>query len=47
MYSCLWISEEVGKRLRKEDIVSASIVYRILKKNRYRNYKPTVKLGLT
>jgi hypothetical protein len=47
MYSCLRITKEVGKRLRKEDIVSASMVYRILKKNRYRSYKPTIKPGLT
>jgi hypothetical protein len=47
MYSCLQIAEEVSKNLRKEDIVSASTVYRILKRNGYGSYKPTVKLGLT
>jgi len=47
MYFCLWITEEVSKRLEKEDIVIISIVYYILKKNGYRNYKPTIKLGLT
>jgi hypothetical protein len=47
MYSCLRITEEVSKNLGKEDIVSASSVYQILKKNRYGNYKPIVKPGLT
>jgi len=47
MYSCLWITKEVSKNLGKEDIVSTSTVYRILKKNRYENYKPTIKPGLT
>jgi hypothetical protein len=47
MYSCLRIAKEVSKNLGKEDIVSASTVYRILKKNRYGNYKPTIKPGLT
>jgi RNA polymerase-interacting CarD/CdnL/TRCF family regulator len=47
MYSCLRIAEEVSKSLGKEDIVSISTVYRILKKNGYESYKPTVKSGLT
>ena len=47
IYSCLWITKEVSKNLRKEDIISVSTVYYILKKNGYRNYKPTIKPGLT
>jgi RNA polymerase-interacting CarD/CdnL/TRCF family regulator len=47
IYSCLWIAKEVSKNLGKEDIISASTVYHILKKNRYGNYKPTIKPGLT
>ena len=46
MYSCLRITKEVSKNLGKEDIVSASTVYHILKKNGYGNYKLTIKLGL-
>jgi hypothetical protein len=47
MYSCQKIAEVVSENLGKEDIVSATSVYRILKKNGYGNYKPTVKPGLT
>jgi hypothetical protein len=50
MYSCLRIAEEVSKSLGKkenEEIISASTIYQILKKNGYNSYKPTVKPGLT
>jgi hypothetical protein len=47
MYSCQAIADEVSKNLEKEDIISASTVYRVLKKNGYDSYKPTVKPGLT
>ena len=47
IYSCLWITKEVSKNLGKKDIISTSTVYCILKKNGYRNYKLTIKPGLT
>jgi len=47
MYSCQKIADVVSENLGKEDIISASTVYRVLKRNGYRTYKPTVKPGLT
>ena len=47
MYSCQKIAEIVSENLGKEDIISTSSVYRVLKRNGYGNYKPTVKPGLT
>jgi hypothetical protein len=50
MYFCQRIADKVSKNLRKnekEEIVSASTVYCILKKNGYGSYKPTIKPGLT
>jgi hypothetical protein len=46
MYSCQNIADVVSKNLGKDDIISASTIYQVLKKNSYRTYKPTVKLGL-
>jgi citrate lyase synthetase len=46
MYSCQAIIDKVSKNLEKEDIISASTVYQVLKKNGYSSYKPTVKPGL-
>ena len=47
MYSCQKITDVVSENLGKEDIISGSTVYRVLKRNGYGNFKPTVKLGLT
>jgi hypothetical protein len=47
MYSCQAIVDKVSKNLEKEDIISISTVYQVLKKNRYGSYKLTVKPGLT
>jgi hypothetical protein len=47
MYSCQKIAEVVSENLGKEDIISVSSVYKVLKRNGYGNYKPTVKSGLT
>jgi Transposase/Homeodomain-like domain len=47
MYSCQNIADVVSENLGKDDIISASTVYRVLKKNGYGTYKPTVKPGLT
>ena len=47
MYSCQQIANVVSKNLGKDDIISASTVYHVLKKNGYRTYKPTIKPGLT
>jgi len=46
MYSCQKIADVVSKNLGKDDIISASTVYCVLKKNGYGTYKPTVKPGL-
>ena len=47
MYSCQTIADVVSMNLGKEDIVSVSLVYHILKKNGYGSYKLTIKSGLT
>ena len=47
MYSCQNIADIVSENLGKDDIISASTVYRVLKKNDYGTYKPTVKPRLT
>jgi hypothetical protein len=47
MYSCQKIADVVSENLGKEDIISGSTVYRVLKRNGYGNFKPTVKPGLT
>jgi hypothetical protein len=47
MYSCQKIADIVSENLRKKDIIFISSVWRILKKNKYSNYKSTVKPGLT
>jgi hypothetical protein len=36
----------MSKNLGKNNIISVSIIYYILKKNSYKTYKPTIKLGL-
>jgi hypothetical protein len=41
------ITDVVSENLGKEDIISGSTVYRVLKQNGYGNFKPTVKPGLT
>ena len=47
MYSCQKIVDVVSENLGKEDIISMSTVYQVLKRNGYGNYKPTIKPGLT
>jgi hypothetical protein len=47
MYSCQQIADIVSKNLRKQDIISISTVYHVLKRNGYGTYKPTIKPGLT
>jgi len=47
MYSCQKIADVVSENLEKEDIISRSTVYRVLKRNGYSNFKPTIKPGLT
>jgi len=47
MYSCQNITDVVSENLGKDNIISASTVYQVLKKNSYGTYKPTVKPGLT
>jgi hypothetical protein len=47
MYSCQKIADVVSENLGKDDIISASTVYRVLKRHGYGTYKPTVKPGLT
>jgi hypothetical protein len=47
MYSCQKIADVVGENLGKDDIISVSTVYYVLKRNGYGTYKSTIKLGLT
>jgi hypothetical protein len=47
IYSYQNIADVVSENLEKDDIISASTVYRVLKKNSYGTYKPTVKPRLT
>jgi hypothetical protein len=47
MYSCQQIADVVSENLGKQDIISVSTVYRVLKRNGYGTYKPTIKPGLT
>jgi len=47
MYSCQNIADVMSENLGKDDIISASTIYQVLKKNGYGTYKPTIKSGLT
>jgi DNA invertase Pin-like site-specific DNA recombinase len=46
MYSCQQIADVVSENLGKNNIISVSTVYRVLKKNGYGTYKLIVKPGL-
>ena len=46
MYSCQNITDVVSENLGKDNIISVSTVYYMLKKNGYRTYKLTIKPGL-
>jgi hypothetical protein len=46
IYSYQNITDIVSENLGKDNIISISTVYYMLKKNGYRTYKPTIKPGL-